>query len=182
MSTLITTTAQIGTIKDAGGNATAMTVDSTGRILTPARPYFRVGMITSQTGITNANVIFDTVKDNVGGHYSTSNGRFTAPIAGVYQFGHSILFESVATSDDGITVHYFKNGTSDASSWLFDRADGTDANGYSGSGGYLNSRGSGTILLAVGDYVNMNIYASGAIGVHGNSNASWSQWYGYLIG
>ena len=175
-------TLKVGTIQDHANSITAISIDGAGRILTPARPYFRVGMGTSQTGITNANVIFDTVKDNVGGHYSTSNGRFTAPIAGVYQFGHSILFESVATSDDGITVHYFKNGTSDTSSWLFDRADGTDANGYSGSGGYLNSRGSGTITLAVNDYVNLNVYASGAIGVHGNTNQSWSQWYGYLIG
>ena len=31
MSTLITTTAQIGTIKDAGGNATAMTINSSGK-------------------------------------------------------------------------------------------------------------------------------------------------------
>jgi len=32
MSTLITTTAQIGTIKDAGGNATSMTIDNSGVI------------------------------------------------------------------------------------------------------------------------------------------------------
>ena len=32
MSTLITTTAQIGTIKDAGGNQTAMTVDAAGNV------------------------------------------------------------------------------------------------------------------------------------------------------
>ena len=32
MSTLVTTTAQIGTIKDAGGNATSMTIDSSGVI------------------------------------------------------------------------------------------------------------------------------------------------------
>ena len=32
MSTLVTTTAQIGTIKDAGGNATSMTIDNSGVI------------------------------------------------------------------------------------------------------------------------------------------------------
>ena len=175
-------TLKVGTIQDPSNSNTAISIDSAGRILTPARPYFRVGMTTSQTGISNGNVIFDTVKDNIGGHYSTSNGRFTAPIAGVYQFGHSVLFQDVANSDDGITLHYYKNGGGDTESWLFDRAQGEDANGYSGSGGYLNSRGSGTITLAVGDYVNLNVYTSGSIGVHGNSNASWSQWYGYLIG
>jgi len=43
MSTLITTTAQIGTIKDAGGNQTAMTIDSSGRVLMPEVPRFSQG-------------------------------------------------------------------------------------------------------------------------------------------
>ena len=37
--------------------------------------------------------------------------------------------------------------------------------------------------LGVGDYVNMYLSAGGnGVGVHGNSNQSWSQWYGYLVG
>ena len=170
------------TIKDQTGT-TAMTIDSTGHILTPARPFFRVGMTTSQTGISgNTVIIFDTIKDNVGGHYDTSNGRFTAPISGIYQFGHVVLYQDVATSDDGIELHYRKNGLDDSNKWQFDRADGTDANGYSGFGGYLSSRGAGAMQLSAGDYVTVHLQASGAIGVHGNSSASWSQWYGYLIG
>ena len=39
MSTLITTTAQIGTIKDAGGNATAMTIDTSGRVFRSVTPH-----------------------------------------------------------------------------------------------------------------------------------------------
>jgi len=174
-------------IQDTGTNVAANissgTVSFTNTPLTSTRPYFRVGMGTSTSQITGGFVIFDTVKNNVGGHYSTSNGRFTAPVAGVYQFGHSILFQDVATSDDGITIEYRKNGANDATTWQFDRADGTDANGYSGSGGYLNSRGSGTFLLGVGDYVNVYLSSGGnGVGVHGNTNQSWSQWYGYLIG
>ena len=41
MSTLITSTAQIGTIKDAGGSNTGMTINGTGHVLTPNRPAFR---------------------------------------------------------------------------------------------------------------------------------------------
>ena len=182
MSDLKVNEVKTDTIKDQTGT-TAMTIDSTGRVLTPARPYFRVGMGTSTSQITGGFVIFDTIKDNVGGHYDTSNGRFTAPLAGVYQFGHSILFQDVASGDDGITVEYRKNGANDNTTWLFDRADGQDALGYSGQGGYLNSRGSATFLLGVGDYVNMYLSAGGnGVGVHGNSNQSWSQWYGYLVG
>ena len=46
MSTLITTTAQIGTIKDAGGNNTAMTIDSAGRIKAPQTPLFQATCVT----------------------------------------------------------------------------------------------------------------------------------------
>ena len=35
MSTLVTTTAQIGTIKDAGGNANAMTINNAGNVTIP---------------------------------------------------------------------------------------------------------------------------------------------------
>ena len=176
-------TLKVGTIQDHANSTTAMTIDNAGRILTPARPFFRVGMATSQTGIQSfTEVVFDTVKTNIGGHYSTSTGRFTVPISGIYQFGHSVLFQDVATSDDGIELQYRVNGADDDKKYQFDRADGTDANGYSGSGGYLNSRGAGAMQLTAGQYVSVFLAASGAIGVHGNSNSSWSQWYGYLIG
>lgn len=164
-------------------DTSAMTIDTSGRILTPARPFFRVGMGTSQTGITGyTEIVFDTIKQNIGGHYSTSNGRFTVPISGIYQFGHSVLFQDVATSDDGISLQYRVNGADDDKKYQFDRADGTDANGYSGMGGYLNSRGAGAMQLTAGEYVSVLVAASGAIGVHGNSDQTWSQWYGYLIG
>ena len=39
MSTLITTTAQIGTIKDAAGNATGISIDSSGRVATKLEAY-----------------------------------------------------------------------------------------------------------------------------------------------
>ena len=131
-------TLKVGTIQDHANSITAISIDGAGRILTPARPYFRVGMTTSQTGITGyTEIVFDTIKQNIGGHYNNSNGRFTVPISGIYQFGHSVLFQDVATSDDGIELQYRVNGADDDKKYQFDRADGTDANGYSGSGGYL---------------------------------------------
>ena len=90
MSTLITSTAQIGTIKDAGGNATAMTIDSAGRILTPNRPAFRayIGSTgwTTLTHNVHQIVPFNTEKHDVGSNFDTSTYRFTCPVDGLYYF------------------------------------------------------------------------------------------------
>ena len=54
MSTLIATTLQgINTIK-YDGSTTAMTIDSTGRVLTPARPAFGVRRDSSDQSITGS--------------------------------------------------------------------------------------------------------------------------------
>jgi len=72
-------------IKHTNGT-TAQTIDSSGRVLTPARPFFEVTKSGNQTGITsnssaNAVVItFNVVGSNVGSHFDTSNSRFIAPV------------------------------------------------------------------------------------------------------
>ena len=86
---------QVETISHTN-NTTAQTIDSTGRILTPARPAFVAYSDSAQTSTysSGGEVIFNKTEStaggfNIGGHYDTSNGRFTAPIAGVYQFSFS---------------------------------------------------------------------------------------------
>ena len=93
MSTLITTTLQgINTIKyDA--STTAMTVDSSGRILQPAKPaLFAQGNTEGNVTYANsADVAFATSGINKGefeqgGMTLVSNTRFTAPVTGLYWF------------------------------------------------------------------------------------------------
>ena len=100
MSTLITTTAQIGTIKDAGGNATAMTVDSSGRIKTPARPAFMVersANISLTEGNSHQVLPFDNTIFDVGNNFSTSNHNYVCPIAGLYHFALNVRFDNIAS-------------------------------------------------------------------------------------
>ena len=58
-------------------------VNRGGEITAPQHPVFDVS--TTATGISG-DITFNTVYVNVGSNYSTSNGRFTAPVAGTYIF------------------------------------------------------------------------------------------------
>ena len=168
MSTLITTTAQIGTIKDAGGNATAMTIDSAGRILTPARPSFRAKPSSTTTVAANNDIVYGDVTTsgfglhNIGAHYNTSNGIFTAPIAGVYFFAFNC----------------YQNNTSDCEVDLFigSQAIAVGRN-FSDGASYDSLEVSTNILLSAGDQVKVRV-------VNGTAyvNTSVSSFSGFLIG
>ena len=72
----------IDTIQHQSGT-TAMTIDSTGRVLTPSRPAFSVFNTSSVTISGLTALVFDTATFNIGYHFELSTGKFTAPITGI---------------------------------------------------------------------------------------------------
>ena len=67
----------------------AMKIDSSGRMTRPLQPCFQARSTTGNSGNTwqaGQVIKFQTANTNVGSHYDTSTGRFTAPVAGFYQF------------------------------------------------------------------------------------------------
>ena len=128
-------------IKHTNGT-TAMTVDSTGRVLTPARPMFYAkGANTSGAGSTY-NIILTATDFNVGNHYSTSTGIFTAPIAGFYQFHGSIMGD---VSDARMMLRIRVNGS--------DKAQGSSS---SNSNQYQDSKVSVLLQLSANDEINLH--------------------------
>jgi hypothetical protein len=90
---------KVNTIQDATNSNTSMTIDTSGRILTPARPAFRARIAGSTTGTgVNGVIVFETEDFDIGSNYDHTNGTFTAPIAGLYQFVFKCL---IATNSSG---------------------------------------------------------------------------------
>ncbi|OUW38721.1 MAG: hypothetical protein CBD35_03925 [Verrucomicrobia bacterium TMED175] len=92
----------VNTIANVSGTS-AITVDSSGRILTPARPAFRVHGTQSVWAnlVSNTKVsLLTTVDYNIGNHYSTTDYEFTAPVAGLYHFSGRFYVNNTATMSD----------------------------------------------------------------------------------
>lgn len=93
-----------------GGGGTAdserMRIDSAGRVTKPYQPsFFASGNQGFQTTASGGTIVLDTISFNVGSHYSTSTGRFTAPVAGKY----FVSFTSYTQSTGTMTLK--KNGS-----------------------------------------------------------------------
>ena len=67
------------------GTLNATNINLTGQSLRPNLPAFQVAKTNGDVS-SNNYVIFNQVYYNNGSHYNTSNGRFTAPVTGIYHF------------------------------------------------------------------------------------------------
>ena len=153
-------------------------IDSSGRMTLPYQPSFRAYATTAQTPGSQVTIIFNndsaTNMFNIGSHYNTTNGRFTAPITGVYVFQVQLLFSGQTAGTGGDTAIY-KNGASIIS---FNRRRYTaDATGY---GGYLESATTNILKLTAGDYITVVNDASSRVLYVNDPN--WTHFAGWLLG
>jgi hypothetical protein len=151
----------------SSGSASAterMRINSSGYVTMPYQPCFYAMNTTTYT--SSGYMICGSVYVNIGSCYNSSNGRFTAPVAGTYSFSFNALKRGGAGR-----MALYKNGAYYGA--------GTSQT-YSGVTTEIPHAATVIITLAVNDYV--QVYLSIDAGdFYGNAN-SHSGFSGQLIG
>lgn len=151
----------VQTIQHTNGTD-AMTIDSSGYV-TLSNPVSFLAYSMS-TDSNNGALVFINVQHNVGNCYSTSTGKFTAPVKGVYHFGCAVLRN---TGDANV---YFR--VDDGTSYLTGNSTGDRASQYLQGSTYTHASPS----------INLQLNASQTVSVFVGTTATvWSN-YNYFTG
>ncbi len=164
-------TLKVNEIQHTGGTS-AMTVDSTGRILQPAKPAFKA-YITGNQNAPSANT-FTTIQFNaenydIGGNFNTSNYTFTTPVAGIYYFYTSYSYVANTGSESGGIISIAVGGSSIAAVDFY----------IKGSNARYGSCCSTTVQLNAGVAVTARAYGP-ARGIYGGDGGQ-TQFCGHLV-
>tara|TARA_B100000287_G_scaffold401167_1_gene420980 strand:+ start:406 stop:936 length:531 start_codon:yes stop_codon:yes gene_type:complete len=176
----MTSTIKVDNIAHSGGT-TGMTINSDGRVLTPARPAFSVTRYGASGGTgLSGHITFDTVTFNIGSCWDGTN-KFQAPVAGIYFFSLTAFTSNGnAVQADNSDIKLYIEQDTDSSFG----SPTTLASGYTylnGTTGYFNVSISGAASLAANEYVRVNC-ASGNIYTSTEASNYPPKFTGFLIG
>lgn len=101
------------TVRTGSSPVENMRVDQAGRVTKPYQPFFSAYKTSGASNTAGQTIIWNTAINNIGNHYNTSTGRFTAPVAGVYLFradfrtnsSTTAVYMDIATSTGLVTRH-----------------------------------------------------------------------------
>ena len=157
------------------GVTTGLTIDSSGRVLTPERPAFsyRTGTQNNISVNTWQTVNFNDKLFEVGSNFDTATKSFVAPVDGIYQFNVTVRTDNVDTASNYIQVK-FTGGPQDHHFGLL------SVNQFNADLTYMQWSGSAGLQLTAGNSVQVQIYQSGGSAQTDIHNDSRFQ--GFLVG
>ncbi len=156
-------------------NATnGINISNSGHVTMSNQPKFHAfgGSSTAQ----NSDVIYASTYVNDGGHYNTSNGRFTAPVAGVYLF----FWSAIGNTTNDVYRWYLRVNGSAAISGTGNDVHLRQDTGATGSEYASNGSRVQMLDLAVNDYVTINFQSDSNSSHYVGSD--YINFGGYLIG
>ena len=96
-----------------------MRIDASGRVTMPSQPVFNA--YRNGTNVPDSTVIVWTnTTANVGSHYNTANGRFTAPVTANYFFS---VFAMSPSTTGGFGIRLRLNGTPSGTTWAYSNSN-----------------------------------------------------------
>ena len=177
------TAIRFGTTADGSESVTErMKIDNAGRVTMPYQPAFEatVGTAFSGDGSVSGDetFIFSNARVNVGSHYNTSTGIFTAPVTGLYQINYFLN-----PSSSNVTARYFR-------AKLIKTSGGTDTviynahctiNNPAGDADYNIVSASGVVSLTANDTLKV-VFGSSLATSNYTFYVNLASFSGYLIG
>jgi len=152
----------------------SLIVDSGNRVLAPANPAF-LAYLSANTAVSSGvrAILLDAKEFDIGSNFNTANGRFTAPVAGTYQFNAIVAINTTATSIVYISAEIRKNGSRYLNGGWGSKADTTVA--------YANNTASFTVYLSAGDYIELGTEISASVTLLGTT-VNACKLSGFLVG
>jgi len=154
------------------GIAERMRIDSSGRVTMPSQPSFSAYTDIQRNFNSGAFTpyIFELTRYNIGNHYNTSNGIFTAPVAGRYYFNCWIHWMQ-ESSFNYMFVQPTVNGSP-----AFEFMRQGDRTDYSTFGGSM------ILNLSANDQVRMDVVTNGVDSGYARPGSSMNLFEGRLLG
>ena len=155
-----------------GTNGTErMKIDGSGRVTTPNQPRFRAHKTVNVELTSETTIVYNATTSNVGSHYNTSNGQFTAPVAGLYRF-QAMHYHHLSTGGE-VRLHLYKNGSLQQNV----RHSRSAARAF-----YERIVLIEEVELAANDYVYITGQGSSGGQLHTSNGLGYADFYGHLIG
>ena len=173
---------KVNEIQHTGGTS-ALTVDSSGRVFTPARPSFNAGLasqisITATTVKMNAVTTYYSVGNittnvQVGSGYDNTNYKYVVPVTGIYVLGAQVNVQVNNTAARYLSALIHVDGSEvENLKWVGSVNDGGSYPDYDGVSG------STIAYLTSGMELELKAYCTETVTALTNTTF----FYGYLLG
>ena len=156
------------TSSSSGALSTRVVIDDDGYVRRLNQPAFDAVRTSGTVGdASNTRIAFNNAMTNVGNHYNTSNGYFTAPVAGIY------FFSFFGMNNNALAWYNFRKNNSIIS----------PQHGAYMTNGSDWSHVSMTIVIELSANDTMAVYTGGdnRVGMYGHGN-NHNGFCGYMLG